>query len=255
MRLSDEWRPAEIGAGEVRLDECGICLSIPAASKQQYHDAQITDYAPTRPRFQRRPPVRMSVEARARGGIRGTAGFGFWNHAFEPGRRRIRPPQALWFFYGSPPNNIALARGVAGQGWKAAAINARRWPFFALLPLALPAFLLMRNRRFYETFWPSGQRAIGVHEAWLDAAIPGEFHSYVIEWRERRATFLVDDQTVLTAPVDIAHPLGFIAWIDNQYAIATPQGQFGWGKLEVEAPQSLQLRNLEFANLTGCAAP
>ncbi len=24
-------------------------------------------------------------------------------------------------------------------------------------------------------------------------------------------------------------PLGFIAWIDNQYAIVTPQGRLGWG--------------------------
>ena len=26
-------------------------------------------------------------------------------------------------------------------------------------------------------------------------------------------------------------PLGFVAWVDNQWAVATPRGRFGWGLL------------------------
>ena len=249
MRRANAWQFAEIGAGEALRRDHEIRLSIPAASARHYHDAQITDYDATLANFENRPPLRLSVTARAEGTIRGTAGFGFWNHAFEPGQRRLRPPQALWFFYGSPPNDIALAKDIAGHGWKAATINARRWPFYALLPLALPGFLLMRSRRFYDAFWPLGQRAIGVSEALLEAELLDEFHTYSIEWHVDHALFAVDGRIVLRANVEISRPLGFIAWVDNQYAIATPQGRFGWGLLDVPGTQTLILRDLQITNL------
>jgi hypothetical protein len=238
----------EIGAGEVQRQDREIRLSIPPSSSQRYHDAQISDYdTPTR--FGNRPPLRLSLEARAQGAIRGTAGFGFWNHAFEPGSRRLRPPQALWFFFGSPPHDIALAKSVAGHGWKAAAINARRWQFYALLPLALPGFLLMRSRRLYDTLWPIGQRALAVSETLLAPALLNDFRAYTIEWHPDHAVFAVDGDIVLRARIEIARPLGFIAWVDNQYAIATPQGRFGWGLLDVPQTQALILRDLQISNL------
>ncbi len=249
MRRAKAWHFAEIGAGEALRRDNEIRLSIPPADAQRYHDAQITDYDASNAQFENLPPVRLSVCARVQGTIRGTAGFGFWNHAFEPGKRRLRPPQALWFFFGSPPNDIALAKNVAGQGWKAATLNARRWQFYALLPLAPPGFLLMRNRRFYEAFWPLGQRAIGVSESLLDPALLDDFHRYTIEWREDRARFAVDGRVALQAKVEISKPLGFIAWVDNQYAVATPQGRFGRGLLDAPARQTLILRDLQITNL------
>ena len=218
-------------------------LTNPPAAAKPYHDAQITDYAAS-DGFVNRPPLRLQLEARADGEIRGTAGFGFWNQTFTPGSRRLRPPQAIWFFYASPPNNIALARGVAGYGWKAAVINAWRWQFLALLPFAPLGFLLMRNRVCYQAIWRYGQAAIGVSEAALDATLLHDFHSYAIEWRDDRALFSVDGETVLRAPITIKSALGFIAWVDNQYAIATPQGQFGWGTLDLPRPQGLCLRHI-----------
>ena len=249
MRPAQAWHDTEIGAGAVLRNEQEIRLSIPPASDQRYHDAQVTDYYAAQPHFGNRPPLRLSVRARLQGTIRGTAGFGFWNHTFEPGRRSLRPPQAIWFFFGSPPNDIALAKGVAGCGWKAAVINARRWQFFALLPLALPGFLLMRSRRFYNALWPVGQRAIGVSETRLDPAMLDEFHHYTIEWREDRAVFAVDGEIVLQAKTEISNPLGMIAWVDNQFAIARPQGRFGRGLLDVPETQTLILRDLEITSL------
>lgn len=249
MHPPDAWQATEIGAGEVLRHEQDIRLSIPPASDQRYHDAQISDYNAAKPLFGNRPPLRLSVWARVQGQIHGTAGFGFWNHSFEPGRRRLSPPQALWFFFSSPPNNIALAKDVAGYGWKAATINARRWQFFALLPLALPGFLLMRSRRFYDAFWPVGQRAIGVSEQLLEPGLLGDFHHYTIEWHADRAVFAVDGEVLLRAKVEMSNTLGFIAWVDNQFAIVTPQGRFGWGLLDVPANQALMLRDLEITRL------
>ena len=250
MTSSSAWLPTEAGAGNVRQRESEIRLSLPRATCEHYHNAQISDYAAADPRFHNRPPLRLRLTARAEGDIQGTAGFGFWNQVFVPGRRRFRLPQAIWFFFGSPPNEIALARGVEGHGWKAATINARQWRFHGLLPLAPIGFLLMRSKWIYERLWPLGQRAIGVNEATLDPQLLADCHRYAIEWRPDSVSFSVDDELVLrTAPVT-SGPLGFIAWVDNQYAIVTPQGKFGWGLLDVPGPQALILRDLEITSLS-----
>ena len=242
------WRVTQLGGGIV--DECddGFRLVLPGAASDVYSDAQISDYA-IRANFRNRPPLRLGLRARARGKLKGTAGFGFWNHAFVPGQRSFRLPQAIWFFFTSQESDIALARGIAGHGWKAAAINARDWRFLALLPFAPPCFLLMRNRALYAALWPIGQRAIGVSEAMLDEALLGEFHNYRIDWRAGRAIFTVDGAVVLAAEHAAPGPLGFIAWIDNQYAVATPQGQFTWGLLPASSPQSLEIRDIQISPL------
>ncbi len=238
------WRLTELGRGSVSCGAAEICLALPPASAAAYHDAQISDYASGRD-FRNAPPLRLSLRARAQGNLRGTAGFGFWNHAFVPGQRGFRLPQALWFFFASPPSDIAMAKDVPGRGWKAATFNARNWRFYALLPLALPGFLLMRQRQIHAALWPIGQRALGVQEAWLDCALLRDFHQYSIDWRADEVRFAVDGETVLRAANTIGQPLGFIAWIDNQYAVVKPQGRFDWGLLELEQRQALYLRDLQ----------
>ena len=193
--------------------------------------------------------MRLSLHARATGDLQGTAGFGFWNHAFVPGQRRFRLPQAIWFFFASPPNDIALAQGIAGSGWKAATFNARNWRFYALLPLAPLGFLMMRNPALYRTLWSQGQRALGLSETLLDPALLHDWHHYTIDWHPDGASFSVDGAVVLSVPHVPRNPLGFIAWIDNQYAIVTPQGDFRWGLLDIPAPQSLHLRDLQVSPL------
>lgn len=216
---------------------------LPGAGREAYSDAQISDYA-MRAEFRNRPPLRLSLRARAQGELKGTAGFGFWNHALMPGQRSFRLPQAVWFFFTSPENDIALAQGIAGNGWKAAAINASDWRFLALLPFAPLGFLLMRSRLLYGAFWPIGQRAIGVSEAALDEGLLGEFHDYSIDWLAGRAIFAVDGEVVHQADNVAPGPLGFIAWIDNQYAVVTPQGKFRWGLLAAPGAQSLELSDI-----------
>ena len=245
---ADAWHHTTLGAGSVNDGEGQISLTLPPAEASAYHDAQISDYS-GRAGFLNRPPLRLRLRARAEGALRGTAGFGFWNHAFLPGQRGFRLPQAIWFFFAGPPNDMALAKGLPGSGWKAAVINARDWRFYALLPFAPLGFLLMRHRFLYDSLWPLGQRALGVSESLLDPALLLDFHTYAIEWRDDQAVFLVDDAVALRAPVRIQAALGFIAWIDNQYAIVTPQGKFGWGLLDIPTAQSLHLRDLRVTSL------
>ncbi|MDE2852923.1 MAG: hypothetical protein OXN88_02010 [Chloroflexota bacterium] len=246
---SVQWQVSEMGAGVVQQSASEIRLILPPAPASIYHDAQISDYSASLRDFANSPPLRLEVRARARGAICGTAGFGFWNHAFVPGLRGFRLPQALWFFFAGPANDIALAKGVAGQGWKAATFNAKNWRFRALLPAAPLSFLLMRNRRLYEALWPLGQAAIGVSEAALEPSLLDAFHTYSIEWRADGAVFAVDGAIALRTRRVPRGPLGFIAWIDNQYAVVTPQGRFGRGLLTLPHEQSLHLREISIRSL------
>ena len=248
MHPPEVWHVTELGNGAVGLHDEGFRLELPLGTAATYQDAQISDYE-KRADFSNQPPLRLSLYARASGELRGTAGFGFWNHAFMPGRRSFRLPQAIWFFFASPPGEIALAQGLPGSGWKAATINAKSWRFLALLPFAPIGFLLMRQATLYKSLWPIGQRAIAVEEALLDPNLLKGWRRYSIEWRTDGAVFAVDDEVVLRAESAPRNKLGFIAWIDNQYAIVNPQGRFGWGMLDIRQPQSLHLRDIQITAL------
>jgi len=43
----------------------------------------------------------------------------------------------------------------------------------------------------------------------------------------------------------------FVAWVDNQYLVLTPQGRLRWGLLETPAPQWLELAELSLESVTG----
>jgi hypothetical protein len=244
------WRITQIGSGGVEQSHGALRLILPAGDGHSYSDTQISDYA-GKPDFRWRPPVRMTVRAffQSEGEILGTGGFGFWNHPFVPGERGFRLPQAAWFFYSAPPSNMALAKGVPGPGWKAATINTARWPFLALLPTAPIGLLLMRIPALYERLWPVGQRAIAVSEALLDRSLLTSRHTYTLEWHTNSVMFSIDGQIVHQAAVTLNGPLGFIAWIDNQYAIVTPQGQIGFGLVRVPYKQSLIIESVQIESV------
>lgn len=246
------WHISEVGDGRVIQGGNYVDLYLPASDAHQYHDAQLTDYNPQAPRFAYRPPLRMTIRARVMTPIahlRGTAGFGFWNHPFAPGQRRLRLPSAIWFFFSAPPSNISLALGVAGHGWKCATFESRSWAFAALLPFAPLGFLLMRVPALYKRLWPLGQRAIGVNEHMLDVTLLAQSRQYTIEWRQREAHFFLDEQLLYRAPTAPRGPLGFITWIDNQYAIVSPQGRFGAGLVALPQEQKLRIESVSIQPL------
>lgn len=248
----DAVQPWATGGGEVAQTAGHVRLALPATAAGRYADAQISDYGGlSRAQFPWQPPLRMTLRAWVPGGtdaLVGTAGFGFWNDPFVPGRRELpRLPRALWFFFGGPANEMPLAHGVPGNGWKAATF-APQPLFWGLLPFALPGFLLMRIPALYRRLWPLGQQALGVAEAALPAHWLGEEHDYTILWLPDFVRFEVDGLVVLETDRSPRGPLGFIAWIDNQYAVVTPRGRFGWGTTACD-PQALVLDWLEIEAL------
>ncbi len=245
-----KWIKGEIGLGKVIKDDNErYHLTLPSVLQDRYHNAQITDYDAQNPQFSLRPPLRLSLRAYATTALFGTAGFGFWNHPFVPGERGFRLPQAVWFFFSSPPNRMQLAMDVPATGWKCATFNAQRWQFLTLLPMAPIGFLLMRIPTVYRRLWGIGQRAIGVSEKLIDSSLLLEPHTYTLEWKSTRARFSVDGQTVHETSSVPTNPLGFIAWVDNQYAIVTPQGQFGFGYMDIPQEQSLVLSEIAITKL------
>jgi hypothetical protein len=247
--LPPSWRTFLKGTG--RLEQTGhtLRLVMPKAVSTQYSDAQVDDYQGlARQAFLWRPPVQLIVRARfshPAGVLCGTAGFGFWNDPFMmTGWRRPTLPRVIWFFYSSPPSNMKLDRQTPGRGWKAATLDAWRWPFLALLPLAPLAVPLMNIGWLYRACWPIGQRAIHVSEALLPVEMT-EWHTYTLDWQQKIAHFMVDGQTMLHCHTPPAGPLGFVLWLDNQYMVVTPWGKFGYGLVDTPGEQWLEVSEVE----------
>ena len=232
-RPNPRWRPTQLGGGQLLVTGDGLRLALAGARRDRYADAQIDDYAGlSRGRFPWRPPLRLTVRARGSGPVAGTAGFGFWNNPLSPlldGWPAL--PAAIWFFHASPPSDMPLARGVPGQGWKAACIDATRLAALAWAPLAPPVLLLNRIPALYTRIWPRVQHALRVAEVPIIAP-DTRWRTYTLEWHEGWARFDVDGATMLETDRPPRGPLGFVAWVDNQWAVATPQGRFGWGLLD-----------------------
>jgi hypothetical protein len=252
---SSRWSRYLRGGGRLELTGHSLRFVTQHARSSEYADAQIDDYQGlSRRHFPWRPPLRLAVRARfSHPSIEliGTAGFGFWNDPFVmTGRRLPTLPRAIWFFFASSPSDIKLDLGVPGYGWKAATIDARQWRFFLLLPTAPLAIPLMRLGRLYRLLWPLAQRAIGVRESLVEVDMT-EWHTYVIEWGVQRARFEVDDQTVLDCVASPRGPLGFVMWLDNQYAVVTPWGRFGFGLLETSGIQWMEIETMELSPSNG----
>jgi len=237
-------KPFLAGTGKVETSAQSWRLCLPTAARQVYADAQLDDYGSPPPRsFPHRPPARFVIEARFSGpDLLGTAGFGLWNHPFAPGSGLPRLPRALWFFYASPPSNMALAAGVPGFGWKAAVIDATRPSALALAPFAPLIVLLNRSSWWYSRLWPLVQRGLRIGEAPLPGELLPEWHTYSIEWEIDRARLCVDDRLVLETARPPQGSMGFVAWIDNQYAVVTPQGKMRFGLLDCPYPQWLEIK-------------
>jgi len=234
-RPLSHWHPTQVGGGRLVLLDDGLRLLMAGARRDAYSDAQIDDYTGrARRRFPWRPPLRMTVRARASGALAGTAGFGFWNNPFSPLGGTPALPAALWFFCGSPPSDMPLALGVPGHGWKAACIDATRPAALAWAPLTLPVLLANRVPALYRRIWLRVQRGLRVAEAAI-TALGQHWSEYTIEWRVDGARFLVDGAVVLATDRPPRGPLGFVAWVDNQWMVATPHGRFGWGLLQADA--------------------
>lgn len=246
-----QWNSYTVGGGTLvpAEDSDSLRFVLDGATGGRYADAQLDDYQGLpRRAFKWRPPVSVDLRARfshAQDQLRGTAGFGFWNDPFAmTGGRWPALPRAVWFFYASPPSNMALALDVPGYGWKAATLDALRPAALAVVPAAPLLVALMNLPALYHRLWPPVQRALAVTEQPLaDSLTMTGWHSYRLEWLPGAARFWVDGALVLEASPPPAGPLGFVMWLDNQYMVATPQGRLGWGTLDTPHQQWLEVQD------------
>ncbi|GAC1379219.1 MAG: hypothetical protein NVSMB33_04330 [Ktedonobacteraceae bacterium] len=131
--LNYSWTQTAIGGGSLHIVDSALRMEFQSAQTGTYTDAQVDDYGRrARSAFPWRPPLRMEVRARSSlpaatsnssveslNILRGTAGFGFWNYPFSVRGDILMLPEAIWFFYASPPSNMALVPKIPGWGWKA----------------------------------------------------------------------------------------------------------------------------------------
>jgi hypothetical protein len=249
----EHFNKLELGGGKVSIPSGEpIRMTIPTMLRG-YADAQLDDYQMRpRARFPWSPPMRFSLRARAsHPQPSGTLGFGFWNDPFTlslgqggAARRLPSAPQTVWFFYGSNPNHFSFAPGIEGHGFKAMAIRSPVIPSLVLAPLAAAGFMLAQIPILRRLVMSTALRRIQSAEVMLQVPLD-EWHHYAILWQHDQVRFEVDNQLVLQAAITIPSPLGFVTWIDNQYAVASPEKGFRFGVIPTDHPQWLEVSELE----------
>lgn len=249
--------PALYGGGMITSPEEDIFrLSLPPNAKP-YCDAQLDDTRSLpRNSFRWRPPVKLEIRARASlPNPSGTLGFGFWNDPFTlslgmggASRKLPAAPQALWFFYGSSKVDLPLASGVPGNGWKAASLRSPRIPSLLLGPLALAGIGLSALRPLRSLIISAMLSQVHAEEAILQASLT-EWHTYSIEWKDDSAEFRVDEVSLLKTVHHPTGPLGFVLWIDNQYAMVHPEKGIRFGTAVTHPEEWLEIQILQLSTI------
>ena len=149
-------------------------------------------------------------------------------------------PNAIWFFGASKENYLSFRPGgneAASNGFLAQSFRSPGFhPLLIPAGLALPFSRKLTRRLLGKVIGEDGIRL---------ATDPTEWHSYHLDWRERRVSFNVDGTLVFESSVSPNPPLGLVIWIDNQYAAFTPEGKIGFGVLENAEPAWLEVRDID----------
>ncbi len=245
--MNDRLKRHLVNGGQVERDQTRARLVLPPCAADSYSDAQIDDYDHALPRtFRNAPPQRLHVRARfshEAGALKGTAGFGFWNHPFARDGRILLPPCAVWFFFCSPESRLKLTPRSAGHGFVAMALDARAQigadsPVSRLvvwmgnLALRLP---LVRSAALF-----AGRNLVRAAETPLSQLCLTEWHDYCLSWQPGRSDFWVDGVKVLSAAAP-RQPLGFVAWVDNYRAAAAEDAAYSFRFVATEQTQWLEL--------------
>ena len=240
-------RRLEINGGLVEKNS-GWKLTLPAVGNG-YGDAQIDDYGLCNGRsaYPWCPNTRLHLQARfshSADVFVGTAGFGFWNAPFgDPTIPWPALPQAAWFFFGSPPNDLPLALDEPGPGWCASTLDATTPRAWSMAPAAPLVVLLNRWPSFRQRVWPKVQQRLGISYAPISAAMDA-WHDYELGWAKSGCRVLSDGELVVQTEQSPHGPLGFVCWLDNQFMVVTRNGRFRWGTLSVPQTQTLEIRSL-----------
>jgi hypothetical protein len=243
-----------VNGGRIEREVDTVRLMIPATSRAAYVDAQLDDYEHEPPRtFLNRPPQRLRLQARfshAAGALKGTAGFGFWNHPFTREGGVIAPPQNAWFFHGSPESDMQLVRGVPGHGFKAAMLNTplpsqegRGLQAGLIRAMIAAGNLALKVPLVSHLALAAARGMIVAREAVLGVSMT-DWHAYELDWLADAAVFRVDGREVLRAARPPQSAMGFVAWVDNYRATASAGGDYEFAYVDVPEPQWMELRGL-----------
>jgi hydroxyethylthiazole kinase-like uncharacterized protein yjeF len=167
--------------------------------------------------------------------IPGTHGFGLWNDPFSFslgfGSGNLLPalPNAAWFFFASPPNYLSFRDDLPANGALAATFRSPPIPTWLASTglIGIPLLMIPPVARLARKI---ASRVIRQDAAQLNHD-PTEWHSYRLEWQVDNVSFYLDENIVLSTEISPQGPLGFVLWIDNQYAAWTPEGRMKYGTL------------------------
>jgi hypothetical protein len=234
------WNRFAVGSAWLQEQPGLLRLVAGPAPANSLSDVELNDHRLfTRGQWPWRPPLRMTVRARASHNaesLAGTAGFGFWNAPFGAGNDAVDAPQALWFFHASPPSHLSMRRDGHGAGWRAQVLNAPRVPRIIILAGALAWFALKPLRPW---FYRAASNQVGGGEAPVPQPLT-EWHTYRIDWLPALVEFWVDDRLVFSTTSAPRGPLGFVAWADNSM-LNVNDGAFTFGNLALPEQQWLEL--------------
>lgn len=238
------WTIYTVGQGQAEATADALRLSLVDVTADALADAQVDDYhGRERAAFRWRPPLRLTVRARwsrPASALRGTTGFGFWNDPLDGKRRFVAAPSYVWFFHSSRPSRVGREDDATDSGLVAETMRGMRVPRVAIvagnLALRLPGVERLATR--------FGARRAAPSEVTMPVDLDlTTWHDFGIDWRRDGVTFLVDGAPVASMPSDRTPrgPLGFVAWIDNQWLEVETGGRDRFGRLDAPGHQSLEL--------------
>ncbi len=219
--------------------ENGWMFCLPEGGSSAYRYAQIDDYSPlARNRFLWRETATLSLRCRVSDhSLPGTWGFGLWNDPFAAalglggmGRRLPALPNCAWFFYASPENHLSFSADRPGNGFLAQTFCAPRIPSALLAPgiFGLPLLLVQPVSKWLRASLAAKLIREDAKRLEIDVT---QWHAYRLQWSQNRVEFTIDDEIVFLTETSPRGPLGFVLWIDNQFAAWRRDGSLGAGTL------------------------
>lgn len=246
-------QPRQANGGAVRRTPTGGWqLSIPAGPAGQYRWAQVDDYLQLpRAKFPWQPPLSLRLRARvSTDKLPGTWGFGFWNDPFSlsfglSGMARRIPalPNCAWFFFASPHNYLALYDDHPARGFLAASFSSARIPSILLLPAA-PVLPLLALPPLARLLRRAGRIFVREAAILVETEVTS-WHSYRLDWQAGALSYWLDNRLIFHSPVSPRGPLGFVLWIDNQFAAFPPDGRVKMGTLPTPGDCGLEIEDLQ----------
>ncbi|MCA1553683.1 MAG: hypothetical protein LC737_04825 [Chloroflexi bacterium] len=245
------WNRFAVGRARVEEQPGALRFAMGPAPAGGLSDAELNDFRLyPRGKWLWRPPLRMSVRARASHDAQalvGTAGFGFWNAPFTLDGSATDSPQAVWFFHASPPSHMSLSPDGAGSGWRAQVLNAPHVPAWTV---AL-GNLVWAIAPLRPLLCRAAQSQVSGGECVIRASL-AEWHTYRLDWLPAGVDFWVDESQIFSTPSSPRGPLGFVAWLDNSM-LRLRDGEFTFANLEVPEREWFELGEVRIEPLDSAA--